>query len=226
VSEFRFPCRSLTTALALLGPMLAGCSSSSLPDSFGALAKLAGTMPGGNANASAAPGAPTLPPDFECPPVQVRTGAATLTSSSNPAEPTALNMKYQVTIGATARECRMGPNNMVQVKVGMQGRVILGPEGGNPGTINVPLRFAVVRETVDTKVITTQLDRVTVAMTPNDSNMLFSHVSEGMEFAMPRGGDIDYYVIYIGFDPAAVDPEHKKPAPRSKPKTKQSRPTG
>jgi hypothetical protein len=55
-------------------------------------------------------------------------------------------MKYQVTIGTTARECRMGPNNMVQVKVGMQGRVILGPEGGNPGTINVPLRFAVVQE--------------------------------------------------------------------------------
>jgi hypothetical protein len=48
-----------------------------------------------------------------------------------------------------------------------------------------------------------------------------------MEFAMPRGGDIDYYVIYIGFDPAAVEPEHKKPTPRSKPKTaKQSRPTG
>jgi len=214
------------TALALLGPMLAGCSSSSLPDSFGSLAKLAGTMPGGNANASVAPGAPTLPPDFECPPVQVRTGASTLTSSSNPAEPTALNMKYQVTIGTTARECRMGPNNMVQVKVGMQGRVILGPEGGNPGTINVPLRFAVVREAVDTKVITTQLDRITVTMPPNDSNVLFSHVSEGMEFAMPKGGDTDSYLIYIGFDPAA-EQEPKKPAPRSKPKTaKQNRPTG
>jgi hypothetical protein len=215
------------TALALLGPMLAGCSSSSLPDSFGAIAKLAGTMPGSNANASAAPGAPALPPDFECPPVQVRTGAATLTSSGNPAEPTATNMKYQVTIGTTARECRMGPNNMVQVKVGMQGRVILGPDGGNPGTINVPLRFAVVRETVDTKVITTQLDRVTVTIPPNDSNVLFSHVSEGMEFPMPRGGDIDSYLIYIGFDPAAAEPERKKPAPKSKPKTaKQSRPTG
>lgn len=228
VSEFRFPCRGLTTALALLGPVLAGCSSSSLPDSFGALAKLAGTMPGGNANASvAAPGAPTLPSNFECPPVQVRTGAATLTSSSNPAEPTALNMKYQVTIGTTARECRMGPNNMVQVKVGMQGRVILGPEGGNPGMINVPLRFAVVRETIDTSVITTQLDRVAVTMPPNDSNVLFTHVSEGMEFPMPRGGDTDSYLIYIGFDPAAAEPEKKKPAPKSKPKTaKQSRPTG
>jgi hypothetical protein len=214
-------------ALALLSPVLAGCSASSLPDSFGSLAKLAGTMPGGNANASAVPGAPALPPDFECPPVQVRTGASTLTSSSNPAEPTALNMKYQVTIATTARECRMGPNNMVQVKVGMQGRVILGPEGGNPGTINVPLRFAVVRETVDTKVITTQLDRIVVQMPPNDSNVLFSHVSEGMEFPLPRGADVDYYLIYIGFDPAAVEPEHKKPAPRSKPKTaKQNRPTG
>ena len=184
-------------------------------------------MPSGNANASAVPGAPALPSNFECPPVQVRTGAATLTSSSNPAEPTALNMKYQVTISTTARECRMGANNMVQVKVGMQGRVILGPDGGNPGTINVPLRFAVVQETIDTKVITTQLDRIAVTMPPNDSNVLFSHVSEGMEFAMPRGGDTDSYLIYIGFDSAAAEPEKKKPAPKPRPKTaKQNRPTG
>jgi hypothetical protein len=224
VPEFRFSRRGVIAALALIGPVLGGCSASSLPDSFGALAKLAGTTNGSNANASAGP---TLPPDFECPPVQVRTGASTLTSSSNPAEPTALNMKYQVTIGTLARECRMGPNNMVQVKIGMQGRVILGPEGGSPGAINVPLRFAVVRETVDTKVITTQLDRVSVAIPPNETNVLFSHVSEGMEFAIPRGGDIDYYLIYIGFDPAAAEPEKKKPAPRSRPKTaNQSRSTG
>jgi hypothetical protein len=212
-------------ALALLSPMLAGCSSSALPDWWNSAASRAGVS-GGNANASAVP-ALSLPSNFECPPVQVRTGAATLTSSSNPAEPTALNMKYQVTVGTTARECRMGPNNMVQVKVGMQGRVILGPEGGNPGTINVPLRFAVVQETIDTKVITTQLDRVTVTMPPNDSNVLFSHVSEGMEFPMPRGGDTDSYLIYIGFDPAAAEPEKKKPAPKPRPKTaKQSRSTG
>ena len=42
-----------------------------------------------------------------------------------------MNLRYQVTIGTTARECRMGPNNTVSIKVGMQGRVILGPEGGN-----------------------------------------------------------------------------------------------
>jgi len=212
--------------MALAVPLLGGCSAlPSMPSMP--------TMPawfnstGANANASAAPGAPSLPPDFDCPSVQVRTGAATLTSSGNPVEPTATNMKYQVTIGTTARECRMGPNNMVQVKVGMQGRVILGPEGGNPGTINVPLRFAVVQETVDTKVITTQLDRVSVTIPPNDSNVLFSHVSEGMEFAIPRSGDLDSYLIYIGFDPAAAEPERKKPAPKPRPKAvKQNRPTG
>jgi hypothetical protein len=212
-------------ALVLTGPVLAGCSSSSLPDSFSFASMLGGTTPAANANASA-PGL-SLPANFECPPVQVRTGAATLTSSGNPAEPTALNMKYQVTIGTTARECRMGPNNTVSLKIGMQGRVILGPEGGNQGSVNVPLRYAVVHETVDTKVISTQLDRVAVAIPPNDTNVLFSHVSEGLEFPMPRGGDTDSYVIYIGFDPAGLEPEPKKAAPRPKAKSaKPSRPTG
>ena len=128
-----------------------------------------------------------------------------------------MNLRYQVTIGTTARECRMGPNNTVSIKVGMQGRVILGPEGGGPSSIDVPLRFAVVRETVDSKVITTKLDRVAVTVPPNDGNVLFTHVTEGLEFPMPRGGDIDNYVIYIGFDPAGVQAIEKKPKPRPKP---------
>jgi hypothetical protein len=170
-----------------------------------------------------------LPANFECPSVQVRTGASTLTNSANPAEPSAVNLRYQVTVTTTARECRMGPGNTVLMKVGMQGRVILGPEGGNPGVVNVPIRFAVVRETVETKVITTKLDRVAVAIPPNDSNVLFTHVTEGLEFPMPRGGDIDYYLVYIGFDPAGAEPEPKKPASKSRPKSarpKPAKPTG
>ncbi|MEI8153858.1 MAG: hypothetical protein WCG92_20065, partial [Hyphomicrobiales bacterium] len=81
------------------------------------------------------------------------------------------------------------------------------------------------RETVETQVITTKLDRVPVSMPPNDTNVLFSHVTEGLEFPMPRGGDIDNYLVYVGFDSAAADQEPKrKPAPKSKPKA--SRPTG
>jgi hypothetical protein len=186
------------------------------------------TSAGSNANASAAPGAPALPASFECPPVQVRTGAATLTDSSNPGEPSATNLRYQVTITTTARECRLGPNNTVTMKVGMQGRVILGPEGGNVSTVTVPIRFAVVRETIETKVLTTKLDRVPVAIPPNDTNVLFTHVTEGLDFPMPRGNDIDYYLVYIGFDPAGAEPEPRRPA-RAKPKTakpKSARPAG
>lgn len=178
----------------------------------------------GNANASA-PGL-SLPSNFECPSVQVRTGAATLTASANPAEPTATNLKYQVTIGTTARECRMGPGNTVLLKVGMQGRVIIGPEGGNTPSITVPLRFAVVHETIDSKVITTKLERFAVTIPPSDNNVLFSHVTEGLDFPMPRGADVDAYIIYVGFDPAGLEPEPKKPAPRQKRPARANRPTG
>ena len=138
-----------------------------------------------------------------------------------------MNLRYQVTIGTTARECRMGPGNTVSLKIGMQGRVILGPEGAGSTTIDVPLRFAVVREAIDSRVITTKLDRIAVAIPPNDANVLFTHVTEGLDFPLPKGGYIDYYVIYIGFDPAGLEPEPKKPAPKPKPKpAKPIRPTG
>jgi hypothetical protein len=208
VSEFRFPRRSLTAALAMLGLMLGGCAVPSM-SSFSSMFGSSST----DANASAAN--PT-PPNFECPQVQVRQGASTLTSSSNPAEPTAMNLRYQVTIGATARECRL-VGNTVSIKVGLQGRVILGPEG-SPGAVDVPIRYAVVQETIDTRTIATKLDRIAVTVPPNDTNVLFTHVAEGLDFPMPKGGEIDSYVIYIGFDPVgAQELDKKKPKPKPAP---------
>ena len=170
---------------------------------------------GSSASASAQASAPTtgtLPDNFACPDVTVRQGAATLTSSANPAEATATNLRYQVTITTTARECRLVGNNMLSIKVGMQGRVILGPEG-SPGTVDIPLRYAVVREGLQPKPITTKLDRVSVSVPSNDSNVLFTHVTEGLEFPMPRQAELESLVVYIGFDPAgAAPPERKRPA--------------
>ena len=74
----------------------------------------------------------------------------------------------------------------------------------------MPLRYAVVQEAIDSKVITTKLDRISVAIPPSDTNVLFTHVTEGLDFPMPKGGDINSYIIYIGFDPAGVQ-EPKKP---------------
>jgi len=223
VFEFRRN-RGLSITLAVLGPMLGACSSvPSMPSMTSWSSMFGSSSTAADANASAAS---TLPTNFECPSVQVRNGAATLAANANPTEPTAMNLKYQVTINTTARECRMGPGNTVSLKIGMQGRVILGPEGGNTTSIDVPLRFAVVEETVDSKVIATKLDRFPVTIPPNDGNVLFSHVSEGLDFPMPKGGYADNYIIYIGFDPAGLEPERKKPAPRPKRPAKPNRPTG
>jgi hypothetical protein len=205
--------------LILLGPVLAGCSSSMLPSVPSSVTSMfgSGSAPG-NTVASTTGVAP--PPNFECPDVNVRQGAATLTSSASPSEPNAMNLRYQVSIGTTARECRIEPNNMVSIRVGMEGRIILGPQG-TPGAVDVPIRFAVVEDGVDPKTIVTKLDRISVNVPSDDSNVLFSHVSEGLMFPMPRGGAIDSYVVYIGFDPlSAQEEDRRKVSPKAKPKPK------
>jgi hypothetical protein len=173
----------------------------------------------GDANAAAAN---TLPSNFECPPVTVRSGASTLTSATDSNDATATNLRYQVSIGTTARECRGAAGNMVSVKVGIQGRVILGPQGA-PGTVDVPIRYAVVFDGVPQRTVTTRLERISVTVPPDDPNVLFSHVVEGLDFPMPtKAGDIDAYVVYIGFDPVgAQEMDRRKPARPAKPPRRQ-----
>ncbi len=78
----------------------------------------------------------------------MRTGAATLMIGSKPGEgePNALDVRYQGSIIRTARECHINAG-MMTMKVGIEGRIITGPAGG-PGTVDVPLRVAVVQEGV------------------------------------------------------------------------------
>jgi hypothetical protein len=128
-------------------------------------------------------------------------------------------LRYQVNLGTTARECRVA-NNMVSVKVGVQGRVILGPQG-SPGQFDLPIRYAVVFETVPPRTIATKLERVSVTMPPDDPNVAFTHVVEGLEFPLPRGNQIDAYVIYIGFDPVGaqeIDRKKQPPKPNRPPR--------
>ena len=55
---------------------------------------------------------------------------------------TAGDLRYQLSFGQTARECSV-QGETLNIKVGVQGRVILGPLGA-PGPVDVPLRYAVV----------------------------------------------------------------------------------
>lgn len=195
-----------TAAVLLLGAAVSGCSS--VGGMFGSSSSTSGSSSGssdllpGTAGAQAA-ATPTASADFDCPSVEIRAGASTLTinAAGKPTDGGALDLRYQGSIVRTARECQLVAGN-VNLRVGIEGRIVLGPAGG-PGNIDVPIRLAVVEEGPNPKTIATKLYRTAVAIPPDQSNSNFYYVAEDLAFPMPRGGAIDKYVIYLGFDPQA-----------------------
>jgi hypothetical protein len=168
--------------------------------------------------------------EIDCPLINIRQGASTLTIGANSATASdtdstnngAMAVKYQGTFVRAARECALVAGNVV-MKIGVEGRIIIGPAGG-PGQVDVPLRIAVVDETpIRTKPILTKLIRIPVTVASATDNPTFTHIEEGVTFPMPP--DLDNYLVYIGFDPlAAAAQDHPKPAP--KPKAKPTAKTG
>lgn len=148
-----------------------------------------------------------------CPEVKVRTGASTLMIGSKPGgqgEPAPLDIRYQGSIINTARECHLNAG-LLNIKVGVEGRVITGPAGG-PGTINVPLRIAVVHEGVNPKTVVSKLATIPVTIANAVDRVNFTHVDPDVSFPMPQPASaIGSYVIYVGFDPLPAK-QAKKPA--------------
>jgi hypothetical protein len=155
-------------------------------------------------------------PDVDCPNVDVRSGASTLAVNTPGAEPNATNLRFQASIAQTARECAVLGATMT-IKVGIQGRVILGPAGA-PGQVEVPMRLALVREGIEPRTIWTKLYRVPVLVPPGQSNVPFVQVEEDMTFPVPKTVDLEAYVVYVGFDSNALSaPERpKRPAKKAK----------
>ena len=98
------------------------------------------------------------------------------------------------------------------MKVGVQGRVLLGPAGG-PGQVDIPLRMAVVQEGPSPKTIVSKFYRLAVAVPPGQVSVPFEHVEQDLTFPLPRGADLDAYVVYVGFDPQTLNQKpERKPA--------------
>lgn len=218
----------------MLALALAGCStSSSLLDTFSTTKKTdtataaqpaAGATTGTAAGAAVGPGGVGID-DFECPGVQIRSGAATLmvTDKAASGEANALDLKYQGTIIRTARECKLVAGT-VTMKLGIEGRVITGPVGG-PGQIEVPVRMAVVHEGPEPKTVLSKLYRIPVTISNDAGGSTFTQVDPDLAFPMPQpAGAIDAYVVYVGFDPLANQPQKNKPKPARKPRATQRKP--
>jgi hypothetical protein len=116
--------------------------------------------------------------------VDIRTGASTLEVAAKTGQATAADLRYQLSFGQTARECLV-QGGVMTIKVGVQGRVILGPMG-SPGQVDVPLRYAVVREGAQPKTDCTKFKRLPVTVGPDQTHVQFVDVEEGLTFPVPR----------------------------------------
>lgn len=198
---------------------LGGCGSTGSSSLFSASPlDLFRSSPKATTVSDAANPASVIDTDYDCPEVKIRAGAATLMVGSKPGEgePGALEVRYQGSITRTARECHLNGSNLT-MKVGIEGRIITGPAGG-AGSVDVPVRIAVVHEGTAPKVVASKFGRETVTVTGSVDRVNFTHIDDDVSFPLPSPiTDISSYVVYIGFDPQSAQPEKKKP-PAHKPK--------
>jgi hypothetical protein len=142
--------------------------------------------------------------NLTCPSVSIRPGASTYAVGAAGKPAVGNDLSYQATITRTARSCDLVAGQ-ISVKIGIQGRVIVGP-AGSPESVTVPLRVAVVQEGVSPKTVATKVFQTNVQMGSVDS-VPFSLVGEDLVYPAPTGDAGDSYVFYIGFDPQALKPE-------------------
>jgi hypothetical protein len=226
--SFRRRCGGAFTVIAVasLAALSAGCSTERI---FGSSSNAstatapAPTTPAPSDNSPSAtsrladffsfgrtPHKPTLPlyaspVATSCPELDVREGAATLTIPPDNAD--ALALRYQGSIGKMSRDCNVS-NGVMRMKIGVQGRILLGPAGG-PGHLDVPLRLTVVREGPQPKPIIAKSYKVPVTIPQGQTNVPFTQIDENFIFPVPPGDDLSDYVVYVGFEPVT---EAKKPA--------------
>lgn len=184
----------------MFGGGSSGSSSPSLGDRFSQLFGGRSTEVGGtqSAQATTTGGADS---ELTCPVVSIRPGAGTYAVGAGGKPAMGNDLSYQATITRTARSCDLA-NGQVSIKIGIQGRVIVGPAGA-PETVEVPLRVAVVQEGVSPKPIATKVFTTTVSMM-GQTSVEYSLVGEDFSYPAPSAAANDSYVFYIGFDPQAL----------------------
>lgn len=137
------------------------------------------------------------PDDFVCPRVEVLDGTAALRAYTG--AQASGTLRHQISIANVARECQVS-GNTVTVKIGVEGRVLLGPAGA-AGTFTAPVRFVV--KTGD-RVLASRVQRVSVTVRAGETGASFVVVEPGLTVAK---GDID---ILVGLDGASGEPRRAR----------------
>jgi hypothetical protein len=186
-------------AILAVAGLLGGCShtGSSADNTIGNLLAFNTTNP------AAAPARAADVTQIDCPEIEVLGGAAALRIGGQENA----TVRYQYSMGQVARECAVD-NGQIDIKVGVEGRVLLGPAGG-PGSFQVPVRIAIRREADQTAAVS-KAYRIPATIAPGESQTQFSMVSDVMQVPYLRPRADDDYTIVVGFDEKADAPQPKR----------------
>lgn len=150
---------------------------------------------------------PTVPPsqapnfnqdkdEFGCPALDILENKAAFRGGS--AAQQASGVGFQASIANIARECIV-QGREIRVRVGVEGRVLLG-QNGRPGTFSVPVRVVVKRRN---DVVTQRFVRLNVTVPGSEAQADFAHVEENIVLPITENDPGDEYDIYVGLDPTA-----------------------
>ncbi len=191
-SKVTAPTRSALIAVAAAFA-LSGCGFSSLMGGSGD-AELANTTATQSDIAQAAPSA--LPAIArQCPEIKVRDGGEVFAVYQPGRQGDAQGLRYQAIIDEESRNCVVS-DGLITVKMGVVGRLLAGPQGLS-GTVDVPVRFAVVR---DELTVFSQKYDLPVEISPPSQSEQFIKVVENVAIPYLGGEQI---VLWVGFDPGS-----------------------
>ena len=150
----------------------------------------------------------TLPPaqqpqnndrEYKCPELDVLENGAAYRGNAGTGASAA---NYQASLTNRARECSFR-GNQVAVRVGVEGRLLLGPNG-KPGTYSVPVRIVVKRRQ---EIVTQRFARVNVTVPANDTQAEFSYIEDNLALPITETDPGDEYDIFVGFDASGAKPQ-------------------
>lgn len=207
-----FPLARSLLAVPLLGLALAGCgsSSSSVPGEPTASQKLTNlfvfqstTVPQPTSRPQRDPNWVEPGPDEEetlfCPQVIIADGGAAIRAQSGQDSG---SLRHQISILNVARECTATGRGAFTLKVGVEGRALLGPAGG-AGTYSATLTTQVLRGTT---VVARRSARVGATIPAGQGGADFVHVEDGI--VVPAGsGDVE---IIVGLGQGGATPARSR----------------
>lgn len=149
-------------------------------------------------------GQPTPGATPDCPEVFIDSGAAMLRS---PPDADGANVRYQLSLGETARECVIEGDRLM-IRVGVEGSAVLGALG-QPGAYGANLRVAIRRQKDDT-LVASKVYRVNASIPKGGTRGEFQVIADPFTVPVMSQRAQDDYEILVGFTQGAEKPVAEK----------------